>query len=195
MVDISKTVTPKTDQLNYDNFSPDESKTIKIRDITGSDAKDQPIWIFYDGDNGKPYKPCLSMRRVLLRIWGRDGRSYIGRSLTLYGDPKVKFGGVSVGGIRISHMSDIIEAITMALTDTKASRKPFTVKPLTVTEQPTLTDMLSDIAAAPTLEGLKFKHGAAYKAYTDAESRAQIDAAKDKRKGELTAGGNDDKVS
>ncbi len=37
---------------------------------------------------------------------------------------------MAVGGIRISHMSDIAEPITMALTATKGSRKPFTVRPL-----------------------------------------------------------------
>src|SRR3990167_5307316 len=34
------------------------------------------------------------------------------------------------GGIRISHMSDIDESMTMALTVTRANKKPFTVKPI-----------------------------------------------------------------
>ncbi len=56
--------------------------------------------------------------------------------------------------------------------------------------EPTLSleDALHDIKNAPTLEGLKFKHDSAYRAFPDAESRAKIVAAKDKRKGELTAG-------
>lgn len=49
-----------------------------------------------------------------------------------------------------------------------------------------LDDALHDIAKVPTLEGLKFKHATAYRAFTDAESRAKIDAAKDKRKAELS---------
>lgn len=50
----------------------------------------------------------------------------------------------------------------------------------------TLEDALHDIEAAPTLEGLKFKHATAYRAFPDAQSRAKIDAAKDKRKTHLS---------
>lgn len=50
----------------------------------------------------------------------------------------------------------------------------------------TLDDMLTDISIAPTAEGLEFKFKAAYKAFSDAESRGKIVAAKDKRKEELT---------
>jgi hypothetical protein len=42
----------------------------------------------------------------------------------------VKFGGLTVGGIRISHMSHIDNQATLMLTATKQSRKPFIVKPL-----------------------------------------------------------------
>ncbi|WP_458438014.1 hypothetical protein [Methylorubrum extorquens] len=91
---------------------------------------DQPIAINFEGDGGKPYKPGKSMRRVLVRVWGNDGTAYVGRRMTLYRDDNVQFGGVAVGGIRISHMSDITSAVTMALTVTRANRKPFTVKPL-----------------------------------------------------------------
>jgi hypothetical protein len=50
--------------------------------------------------------------------------------MTLYRDPTVKFGGFETGGIRISHLSHIDKPTTMALTATRASRKPFTVQPL-----------------------------------------------------------------
>lgn len=70
------------------------------------------------------------MRRVLVRIWGIDGTAYVGRRMTLYRDEAVQFGGVAVGGIRISHMSGISSAVTTPLTEKRASRKPFTVKPL-----------------------------------------------------------------
>lgn len=42
----------------------------------------------------------------------------------------MQFGGVAVGGIRISHMSGIAQPMTMPLTVTRASRKPFTIRPL-----------------------------------------------------------------
>jgi hypothetical protein len=152
-VDISLTVAPKSDQLNADDLIVG-SKTIKITGVRGADTPDQPVAINFEGDGGKPYKPCKSMRRVLLHCWGKDGQSYVGRSLTLYCDPKVKFGGLEVGGIRISHMSHIPAPITMALTASKANRKPYTVQPLKVADPaPVDLDALKSSAAEAALSG------------------------------------------
>lgn len=138
-----KTIEPKSDQLNADDLIG-QTKTIKITKVAIL-AGEQPVALNYEGDNGKPYKPGKSMRRVLVTLWGSDGNNYIGRKMTLYRDDKVMFGGVAVGGIRISHMSDIPEQITMALTASKSNRKPFTVKPLTeadVAQPPKADDRL-----------------------------------------------------
>ena len=130
MTDLSKTIEPKSDQMNADDLISGP-RTITITGVKGSGDPQQPISINFEGDNGKPYKPCKSMRRVMVAAWGADGHSYAGKSMTLYCDPKVKFGGIEVGGIRISHMSDISEPkITMALTASKAKRAPFTVQRL-----------------------------------------------------------------
>lgn len=132
--DLAPTIAPKSDQLNADDLIGGPI-TIRITGVKGSQTKEQPIDIHFENDAGKPYKPCKSMRRVLVQLWGRDGAAYVGRSLTLYRDEKVRFGGVDVGGIRISHMSDIPAETTMALTASKTSRKPYTVKPLKVSSQ------------------------------------------------------------
>lgn len=129
MTDLRKTIVPKSDQLNFDDLIGGRTLTIKVTKVTGTDG-DQPISIHFEGDNGKPYKPCKSMRRVLIQVWGDKAEAFVGRSMTLYGDPTVKFGGAEVGGIRISHVSGIDKDMTMALTATRASRKPYTVKPL-----------------------------------------------------------------
>ena len=100
---------------------------------------EQPVSIYFEGDDGKPYKPGKSMRRVLVNVWGPDANAYVGRSMTLYRDDHVKFGGLEVGGIRISHMSHMNGEMTMALTATRAVRKPFTVKPLAVARPPLLS--------------------------------------------------------
>lgn len=128
-MDLGTTIEPKSDQLNADDLILGPM-TIRINNVKGSSEPQQPISISFDGDHNKPYKPCKSMRRVLVSVWGRDGLSYIGKSMTLYRDDKVVFGGVEVGGIRISHMSGIDDNVTMALTASKTKRKPFTVKPL-----------------------------------------------------------------
>lgn len=133
MTSLRHTIIPKSDQLNSDDFIAGPM-TVKITKISIVDSE-QPIAIHFEGDNGKPFKPCKSMRRVLIAIWGDDGNNFIGKSMTLYRDPKVKWGGDEVGGIRISHMSDITHKVQMSLTATRGSRKPFTVLPLLTTEQ------------------------------------------------------------
>lgn len=132
MIDMTKTIKPKSNQLNADDLVGD-TMTIKVTKVSILGEAEQPIGINFEGDNDKPYKPCKSMRRVMVNVWGKDGNAYVGRSMTLYRDDTVMFGGAAVGGIRISHMSHIEKPVTMALTATRANRKPYTVKPLTTT--------------------------------------------------------------
>lgn len=127
-LDISKTIVAKSDQLNADDLLAGPI-TIEVVDVKINNS-DQPLEIHYKGDNGKPYKPGKSMRRVLSFMWGSDGEKYIGRSMTLYRDPEIRFGGDVVGGIRISHMSHISSVITIPLTVTRGKRKAFAVAPL-----------------------------------------------------------------
>lgn len=130
MSDMLQTIVPKSDQLNADDLIGDRKITITITKVKLSPGEQQSVSISFEGDNGKPWKPCLSMRRVLVSIWGKDSANYIGKKVTLYCDPKVVFGGKEVGGIRISHMSNLDAPRTLALTASKANRKPFTVLPL-----------------------------------------------------------------
>ena len=129
MNDMKEVITPRSDQLNADDLLSGPI-TIKITAVNVKGGQEQPVSISYEGDNGKPYKPCKSMCRVLVSAWGADSSLYVGRSLTLYCDPKVKWGGMEVGGIRISHMTNIADTMTMALTVTRANKKPFIVQPL-----------------------------------------------------------------
>lgn len=159
MNDLSKTIAPKSDQLNADDLIGGP-RTITITRVSAQQSSDlQPVSINFEGDDGKPYKPCKSMRRVMVQIWGSDGNAYVGRSMTLYLDPKVKFGGIEVGGVRISHMTGITDKITMALTASKARRAPFTVQPLEVAGECGLTpDEAKDaarIAAGSGVEAFK----------------------------------------
>ena len=125
-MDISKTIEPKSDQLNADDLISGP-KTIKIRDVKAVEADAQPVSIYFDGDNNKPYKPSKGMRRVLVALWGADAKSFVGRSLALYRDDKVKFGGIEVGGIRISHASHIKEPVRVLETVSRAKRRPITI--------------------------------------------------------------------
>ncbi len=120
MSDMSGAIVPKSDQWNADDFQAGPI-TFTIRSVTVKGGQEQPVAIAVDGSE-KVYRPCKSMNRVLVAAWGADSSKYVGRSLTLYCDPKVRWGGMEVGGIRISHMSDIDSALTMALTVTRANK-------------------------------------------------------------------------
>ena len=136
MTDLRPTIAPKSDQLNADDLIGG-ARNITVTGVSANPSSaEQPINIFFDGDNGKPYKPCKSMRRVMVHVWGPDGKKYVGRSMTIYCDPSVTWGGVAVGGVRISHMSDIDSAVSMALTANKKQRKPYKVMPLEMARQP-----------------------------------------------------------
>lgn len=130
-MNMLQTIVPKSDQLNADDLIG-QTLTIKVTEVRFKAGDEQPVFIHFDGDAGKPYKPCKSMRRVLVQAWGPDANKYVGRSMSLYRDPKVLWGGQAVGGIRITHLSDIEAPLTMALTATRGSRKPYTVNVLNV---------------------------------------------------------------
>ena len=145
--DMRQTIIPKSDQLNSDDLIGG-NMTIKVTNVTIRGGQEQPVSIHFEGDNGKPYKTCKSMNRVLVTAWGADASKYVGRSMTLYRDPSVKWAGMEVGGIRISHLSDIDSKITMALTATKGSRKPYTVQPLKADGQQKAAPKVAEPATA-----------------------------------------------
>jgi hypothetical protein len=135
MNDMSAVIVPKSDQWNADDFISGPM-TVTIKDVKIAPGTEQPVNILLE-DSEKAFRPCKSMCRVLVHAWGPDASKYVGRSLTLYRDENVKWGGLAVGGIRISHMSDLEGAQTLMLTATKGSRKPHKVLPLVVErEQP-----------------------------------------------------------
>lgn len=137
MNDMASTIIAKSDQLNSDDLMGGPI-TIKIRDTKVTETGEQRCSIFYDGDNGKPWKPCKSMCRVMVYAWGDDSKVYIGRSLTIYRDTEVTWAGMKVGGIRISHMSNIEGELVMPLTVTRGNKKAYSVKALKTIER--LTD-------------------------------------------------------
>ena len=123
---LAHTIKPKSDQLNYDDMIAGPI-TVTVLSVKESGSSEQPLSIFVDGGH-MPYKPCLSMRRVLMALWGTDGRVWIGRTMTLFGDPSVIWAGKATGGIRISHLSHIARDMSLMLTTTRAKRAAYSVK-------------------------------------------------------------------
>jgi hypothetical protein len=140
-MDIAETTRPKSDQLNNDDVVA-APLTVTVTEVRrGTD--EQPIEVHLAEFPGRPFKPSKTVRRILVAAWGADGDSYKGRRLTLVSDPTVTWGGSAVGGIRVSHMSDLDKPLTLALTVTRGRRKPFTIQPL-----PPARDWLAELTTA-----------------------------------------------
>jgi hypothetical protein len=134
-VDMSAFIEARSDQLNADDLL-DGPRTITITRVSGTGNGEQPVAVHYEGENGRPFMPCKTVRRIMVGAWGKAAENYVGRSMTLYRDPAVAFGGMQVGGIRVSHMSHIEGEKTLALQVTRGRKAPFKVLPLAMKPQP-----------------------------------------------------------
>lgn len=180
-VDMGNFIAPKSDQLNADDLITGP-RTVTVTGVRANEGSaEQPISISFDGDNGKPYKPCKSMRRVMVCVWGSNATSYVGRSMTIYRDEEVQFGGMKVGGVRISHMSHIDAPQTMALTATRARRAAFTVQPLRTVDVAAIVSQFEAATDKAALDVAEAARSAAWKSLSKA-SKGQLKAASDAAK-------------
>lgn len=157
MIDMSRFVEAKSDQLNADDLIGGP-RTITVRRVTGNDG-DQPVSIYYEGDDNKPFKPCKTVRRILLALWGRNAADYVGRSMTIYRDDSVTFGGLATGGIRVSHMSHIEKKTVVVVMKTKGKKAGIEIQPLQVEAKPDAAARwahayMGEVGAAPDLATL-----------------------------------------
>lgn len=127
-MDLTETTAPRSDQQNYDDVAS-APRTLTVTEVKRGSVE-QPVEIHNAEYPGRPYKPNKSMRRVLVAAWGADSAAYIGRRITIYGDPDVTFGRDKTGGIKISHLSHIDGPLSVKLTVTRGKRAPHTVQPL-----------------------------------------------------------------
>lgn len=201
-VNMAAFIEAKSDQLNADDLL-DSPRTIVVTGVSANpDSAEQPVSISYEGDNRKPFKPCKTMRRLIVAVWGADAKNYVGRAMTLYRDADVQFGGMQVGGIRISHMSHIDSPQIVPLMVTRGRKKPYKVEPLKTAPRTDDAKAAADkiaatIARAPDAAMLaQYLTGANVKARIEAwrtdrpDLAALIDAARDAKLASL--GGEDD---
>lgn len=174
--DLRPTIVPRSDQLNAEQLLAGPM-VLTVTDVRAG-SEDQPVVVHYEGDNGRPFKPCKTMRKVLILAWGPDGRQWIGKSMRVYNDTSVRFGGTEVGGIRISHMTDIERDIRVSLTATKGKKALNTVERM----DPPTDAHLSAINAAATEDELRAAYMAAKGSTRDRSRLAEYAAAKDARK-------------
>ena len=156
MTDVTKALAAKSDQLNADDLVTGP-RTIKVREVKVQSTPEQPIWVYYEGDNGKPWKPCKTAGRCLAAIWGSNSAQWVGLSCTIYNDPTVTWAGMAVGGIRVSHMEGIDKPRALSLAKTRGKKDVVTIQPLRVVAD---TVTKPDAASAPVADLTKARQAA-----------------------------------
>lgn len=135
MTDVTAALEAKSDQLNaVDIMAAD--RVIHIREVRVSGGE-QPVWVYFDGDNNRPWKPSKGMLRVLAGAWGTESQSWVGKYACLFFEPSVTYGGAAVGGIRVRALSDIDpKGLSFVLTISRTKRIAYPVEHLTVDVTP-----------------------------------------------------------
>jgi hypothetical protein len=146
-MDLTESIIPRSDQINADDLISGPV-TVTIAKVSAGSAE-QPVDVHLTEFPGRAFRPSKSMRRVMVAAWGIEASAYTGRRMTLYRDPTIRFGGMEVGGIRISHLSHMDKSLAIALTVTRGKRALFTIEPLPE-PAPTHTDPTAEQIAACT---------------------------------------------
>jgi hypothetical protein len=186
-MDLTEAIVPNSQQVNADDLAA-SPRTVTITNVErGTD--EQKVFVHLAEYPGRTYRPSKSMTRVMVDVWGKESSAYAGRRMTIYRNPDIMFGPNKVGGIEISHMSDIDKPKTVALTVTRGRKKNFTVQPLA--DAPAaqglgpevVAEWVERIAGCETINDLHL----AWREASNAKVAAHpsILAAKDKRKSEL----------
>ncbi|OBA94645.1 hypothetical protein A5668_09075 [Mycolicibacterium fortuitum] len=183
------TAEPRSDQWNADDFIGG-AKTFTISGVRVGSAE-QKYDIQLEGQE-RAWRPPLTMLRLLMHAWGDESDEWIGRRVTLYRDESVRFGSDEVGGIRISHMSNLPggKPLTVKLTKQRGRRQNHTVQPLPDVpppiDQAVVTEIIDRIAAAESLDALK-KISAELKAWELGEFRDELLTAWSERQAAIKA--------
>jgi hypothetical protein len=78
-----------------------EITAVKKGKITGKNGKTSGKALISFKGAEKPLGAGAAILSVIAQLYGPNVKKWIGRSVTLYGDPSVTFGGERVGGIRV----------------------------------------------------------------------------------------------
>lgn len=130
MLDLSGTIKAKSDQLNADDLVTGPIM-IQVEGVKLTEDPKQSVHIYYYGCENKPFKPCLTVRRILIALWGKDGNQWANKWMNLYVDASVSFGNQkNIGGIRVDAVSHISSAATISLTVRRGMKQHFVIQPI-----------------------------------------------------------------
>ena len=137
-MNIREFVKIKSDRLNYEDFIMGPKEFTISRLAKKVDQGTPRLLIFFEGFESTPYWPSKGMIKCLSNPegWGESPFSeWIGRRITLFGEPTVVYAGKEMGGIQISHISHIKSAFTTKITLRRGLRIDFTIEPLAELQQ------------------------------------------------------------
>lgn len=192
-MDISNALIAKSDQLNASDLTG-SPRVVSIVEVKQG-SPEQPVSIVTDAFGDKrPFKPSKTVLRILAEAWGVETAKWVGQRMELFRDPKVRWAGEEVGGIRVKAITDITKPQTSVLLESKGKYAKHVVQPLAAsTSGPSPTIAAEDIAAwseqiaATTSEAelvAKWKEANA----AGVAKHPTLVAAKDARKGQLAGG-------
>lgn len=128
-------LTIKTDRFNYEHFISGP-KTLKVSRLGKKVDQGKPrLLVFFEGHEDTPYWVPLGMAKCIASPdgWGESPfADWVGRSMTLFGEPTVQYGGKELGGVRVSHLSHIEKPYTTKISIRRGVRIDYEILPLKV---------------------------------------------------------------
>jgi hypothetical protein len=145
---VKITAEPRSDQWNADDFVGGP-RTFTIAGVKVGAAEQKYDIELVEGQN-RAWRPPLTVLRLLVAAWGDEAADWVGRRVTLYRDDSIRFGRDVLGGIRVSHLSDLPDGKTFSvlLTVSRGKRATFTVDPLVEDPSIALNAAKKRVAAA-----------------------------------------------
>lgn len=121
----------KSDRIIGDDLmaGPRTFRIVRVEELSGT-GDDKAIAIHLEGNDGKPFRPCKGMLRLLVALWGKYTSEWIGRDIVLFRDPDVRFGAEETGGVRIAAMSHIDARKTVPVRVSRGRAKKYNVDPI-----------------------------------------------------------------
>ena len=166
-MDISHTLKANSDQLDAIELLGG-AQDFTIEAVTENNSE-QPINVRL-AEFERPWRPGVTMRRLLSSLWGPETDEWIGHKVRLYRDDAVTFGKTKPGGTRVSHASHIEKKVTLTLPTSKGKFGEFTVEPL-IESAPESEPTAKAVAACDDPDELRSMWQA-----SGPERRAQIEA-------------------
>lgn len=149
------TAEPRSDQWNADDFLGGP-RTFTIAGVKVGSAEQKYDIELVEGE-GRAWRPPLTVLRLLIAAWGDEASAWAGRKVTLYRDDSIKFGPDAVGGIRVSHMTDLPDGkpFQVKLTSSRGKRATVSVEPLVASTRKPKEPTAKQVADCTDLETLR----------------------------------------